>query len=264
MRLASIGSNCVDFYTNIDGGKAFAGGGPVNMGVYAIRLGGTASYIGPVGNDTYGRFMIEEIKKKGIDTSHLYIKDGKTAVSNVSLIDGERVFGDYDEGVLKEYSLSKEDIEFILTHDVVVADLWGRVEGYFKDFKDRGMTTAFDLADNPDSERVSKAIPYVDYLFFSSNVDDMNKVMEKMKALKAMGPKLVVSMLGSSGSICYDGTVFIRYGIKECDNIVDTMGAGDSYIAGFLTGIISGRTIEEAMELGAETATETLRYFGAW
>lgn len=264
MKLASIGSNCVDFYTNIDGGRPCAGGGPVNMAVYTIRLGGTASYIGPVGNDEYGKFMLDEMQKKGIDISHLYIKEGKTAVSNVELIDGERVFGDYDEGVLGEYSLSAEDVDFILTHDVVVADLWGRVEGYFKELKLKGIATAFDLADNPDSDRVSMAIPYVDYLFFSSNEADMNKIMEKMKSLRSMGPKLVICMLGSRGSVCYDGKNFIKCGIKECDCIVDTMGAGDSYIAGFLTGIISGLTVKEAMTMGAETATDTLQYFGAW
>ena len=39
---------------------------------------------------------------------------------------------------------------------------------------------------------------------------------------------------------------------------------GDSYIAGFLTGIVDGLSIEGAMEKGAANATETLKYFGAW
>lgn len=43
-----------------------------------------------------------------------------------------------------------------------------------------------------------------------------------------------------------------------------SLGAGDSYIAGFLTGLWEGRTIEGAMERGAACATETLGYFGAW
>ena len=42
------------------------------------------------------------------------------------------------------------------------------------------------------------------------------------------------------------------------------MGAGDSYIAGFLTGIVQGQSIEKAMEMGASCSTETLGYFGAW
>ena len=48
MKLAAVGSNCVDYYENIDGGKAYPGGGPVNMAVYTVRMGGEAAYIGPV------------------------------------------------------------------------------------------------------------------------------------------------------------------------------------------------------------------------
>ena len=45
---------------------------------------------------------------------------------------------------------------------------------------------------------------------------------------------------------------------------MDSMGAGDSYIAGFLYGIVEGLPIDEAMQKGAANATETLKYFGAW
>ena len=135
MKLAAVGSNCIDYYNNIDGGKAYPGGGPVNMAVYTLRLGGNASYIGPVGDDVYGRIMLDAISARGVDVSHLHVKPGKTAVSQVELIDGERVFGDYEEGVLETYTLSGEDMDFICTHDVVICDLWGKVEGnlYVKD-----------------------------------------------------------------------------------------------------------------------------------
>ena len=57
---------------------------------------------------------------------------------------------------------------------------------------------------------------------------------------------------------------FHQFGVVPCPQVVDTLGAGDSYIAGFLTGLWEGRTIEGAMERGAACATETLGYFGAW
>ena len=85
MKLAAVGSNCIDYYNNLDGGKAFPGGGPVNMAVYTVRLGGEAAYIGPVGNDSYGEIMMEAMKKKGVNISHLRVEEGKTAVSQVEL-----------------------------------------------------------------------------------------------------------------------------------------------------------------------------------
>ena len=122
MKLAAIGSNCIDYYNNVDGGKAYPGGGPVNMAVYAVRLGGQASYIGPVGSDEYGSIMRQAVEGKGVDVSHMHVKEGGTAVSQVQLIDGERVFGDYDEGVLTDYTLSEEDLAFVAHHHVVLGD----------------------------------------------------------------------------------------------------------------------------------------------
>ena len=264
MKLAAIGSNCIDFYTNVDGGKCYPGGGPVNMAVYALRNGDSASYIGPVGTDEYGKIMYEAIKAKGVNVSHLHIKKGKTAVSQVELVNGERVFGDYDEGVLSEYKLTDEDIKFICTHDVVVCDLWGKVEGQFKELKQRGILTAFDCATRPEDPEPKVAMPYTDYLFFSSDDGDTEELRKQMIKYKEVGPKLVVAMLGTEGSLCYDGNKFHKFGIIKCDNVVDTMGAGDSYIAGFLSGIIEGLEIEKCMEKGARTSTETLKYFGAW
>ena len=264
MKLAAIGSNCIDFYKNVDGGKCYPGGGPVNMAVYTVRNGGKASYIGPVGTDDYGKVMLDAVASKGVDTSHMHMENGNTAVSQVELANGERVFGDYDEGVLSTYKLSDEDIDFISKHDIVVCDLWGKVEGQFKDLKAKGIKTAFDCATRPEDPEPKVAMPYTDYLFFSSDEGDTEALREQMKKYKAIGPKLVIAMLGTDGSICYDGNEFHKYGIVECDNVVDTMGAGDSYIAGFLSGIVDGLSIEECMHQGAKTATDTLKYFGAW
>lgn len=264
MKLAAIGSNCIDYYNNVDGGKAYPGGGPVNMAVYAVRLGGQASYIGPVGSDEYGRIMRQAVEGKGVDVSHMHVKEGGTAVSQVQLIDGERVFGDYDEGVLTDYTLSEEDLAFIAQHDVVVCDLWGKVEGFFGRLEGMGVKTAFDCATRPGDEASRTAIPHTDYLFFSSDDGDTETLRELMKVLHGQGPKLVIAMLGEEGSLCFDGETFHKFGIVPCEDLVDTMGAGDSYIAGFLTGLVEGLPIEDCMKKGAANSTETLRYFGAW
>ncbi len=264
MKLAAVGSNCVDFYNNVEGGKAYPGGGPVNMAVYTVRLGGEASYIGPVGNDDFGALMHRAVAEKGVDVSHLSVHEGKTAVTQVSLIDGERVFGDYDEGVLSDYVLSEDDLSFICTHDMVICDLWGKVEGQFCELKRRGMQTAFDCATRPEDEAAQTAMPFTDVLFFSSDGGDTGALREQMRDYHARGPRLVVAMLGENGSLCFDGERFHSFGIVPCEKLVDTMGAGDSYIAGFLFGLVEGLPLEDCMAKGAANATVTLGYFGGW
>ena len=59
------------------------------------------------------------------------------------------------------------------------------------------------------------------------------------------------------------GNEFYKYGIVPCD-VVDTMGAGDSYIAGFLYAVCQGKSIPEAMADGAKNSSVTIAYYGAW
>lgn len=265
MRLAAIGSNCIDFYTNLDGGKAFPGGGPVNMAVYTIRMGGTASYIGPVGTDEYGSIQKNAMLTKGVDSSHVYTMEGKTAVTQVSLIDGERKFTGYDQGVLADFQLSDEDLRFIAeNHDMVVSDQWGKIAEYYPKLHQMGIPTAYDCSTRVSGPAALSVIPHTDYLFFSSDDGDCRTLRELMRILHSMGPKMVIAMLGSEGSLCYDGKDFHKYGIVPCENLVDTLGAGDSYISGFLFGLVEGLSIEECMHKGAVNATETLKYFGAF
>ena len=84
-----------------------------------------------------------------------------------------------------------------------------------------------------------------------------------MKDIFDRGPKLVITTLGDKGSIVYDGNEYKTFGIIPC-NVVDTMGAGDSYIAGFLKGILEGKPVEEGMKDGASNSSVTLEYNGAW
>lgn len=73
----------------------------------------------------------------------------------------------------------------------------------------------------------------------------------------------MITTLGKDGSVCYDGCSWYRFGIIDC-KVVDTMGAGDSFIAGFLYGMLQGMEIQKAMEFGARNSAVTLEYQGAW
>lgn len=261
MKLAAVGDNCMDVYDNL--GTAYPGGNPVNVAVYFVRLGGEASYTGVVGTDDYGKLMKERIGAKGVDVSHIRFESGSTAVTHVELVNGERVFGEYEEGVMADFRLTEEEVAFLCGHDLVVTGLWGNVHQKLAEIKRRGVKTAFDAATRPEDEAAQIALASTDYFFMASDDGDTEELREKLKELHKKGPELVIATLGEDGSIAYDGTKFIRYGIVPC-SVIDTMGAGDSYIAGFLKGILEGKVIEECMKSGAENASVTLEYHGAW
>lgn len=261
MKLVAVGDNCMDAYSS---GEYYPGGNPVNVAVYTAKLGGNSSYVGVVGNDENGKIMLEAINKKNVDISHLNVVEGRTAVTQVDLVDGERVFGDYDEGVLKNFKLTKNQKDYIYKHDLVVSGLWGNVQSEFKDFKDNGLITAFDAATRPYDEAPTAVLQYLDYLFYSvGDVETSESLKKEMIIFHSNGLKVVVVTKGETGSIAYDGKSFTEFGIFPV-KVVDTMGAGDSYIAGFLKGVLEEKDIKECMEQGAKTASDTISYFGAW
>ena len=70
-------------------------------------------------------------------------------------------------------------------------------------------------------------------------------------------------MRGARGSLAYDGRRYYTQAAIECP-VVDTLGAGDSYIAGFLYSYLQGLPMKRCMRAGAENAAVTIGYLGAW
>lgn len=259
--IAAVGDNCMDIYDRT--GKAYPGGNPVNVAVYTVRLGGRASYTGAVGSDRYGDLMRSAIASKGVNVSHLRTVPGSTAVTHVDIKNGERIFGHYDEGVMADFQLTPEDIDFLCSHDLVVTGLWGHAEGDLPTLKARGVPVAFDFADKRDSPIVNLAMPYVDYAFFSYDDGTEEELHSFLRSVRSRGPRVAVATRGALGSIAFDGDCFYQQSAVPC-TVSDTMGAGDSFIAGFLFGLLQGKSIPQCMSMGAESSSVTLQYFGAW
>lgn len=279
VKVVAVGDNCIDYYDAT--GESYPGGNPVNVAVYIKRLGGESSYIGAVGTDEMGQLMISALEKKGVNTSNVQIIEGKTAVTHVEVINGDRVFGDYEEGVLANFQLKEEDFALIFQHDLLVTGIWGMIENELPLIVKK-IPVAFDFANKFANPILEQAISNVTYAFFSYDEesredflhkyqqlgleykeDPLERLKEFMKAMHKRGPRVVVATMGENGSIAFDGKTWYRFGIVQC-NVVDTMGAGDSFIAGFLYGSLQGLGVQEAMEVGAKNSALTLEYKGAW
>ena len=164
---------------------------------------------------------------------------------------------------MADFKLDAEDIDFLSSYDMVVSGLWGMIENDLPVLKEKGAIVAFDFATRPDDPVSVKAIPYVDYGFFADDDKDEEELKKMLIDLHAKGPKVMVVTRGEKGSMAYDGEKFYYGGIVPCE-VVDTMGAGDSFIAGFLYAICAGKGIQEAMADGAANSSVTIAYSGAW
>ncbi|MBR4194248.1 MAG: fructoselysine 6-kinase [Oscillospiraceae bacterium] len=261
MKIVCIGDNCIDSYDET--GKRYPGGNAVNVAVYLRCLGMESSYVGAVGNDENGELLRRTLREKGVDLSRLRVLDGPTAVSHVRMLDGDRVFGDYEEGVMAQFSPTQEDLDFFCAHHLAAATLWGHAESVLPELRHRGIPTAFDASESPLGKTARIALPHTTLFFFSDSRSGDEALHGKLRELQAMGPKLVIATRGSRGSMAFDGTEFYTVGAIPC-SVVDTLGAGDSYIAGFLAAWFQRLPIPACMAAGAKNAAVTIGYSGAW
>ena len=259
--IACIGDSCVDHYDMYD--QKSPGGNPVNFAVYFRRMGGEASFIGAVGSDGDGALVCSALEGKGVDVSHVQVLPGPTSTTHVSVENGNRVFTSYDPGVMEQFSLRPEDFDFIREHALAISAPWGRCEHELGRIRAMGLPVAFDCADLPFDPAAQTALPNSDIAFFSDDAEDEKALKRTIKTIYALGPSIVVAMRGARGSLAYDGKRYYAQAAIDCPG-VDTLGAGDSYIAGFLHSFLQGRPMKQCMQTGAENASITIGYLGAW
>ena len=261
MRLAGIGDNCVDYY--VDFQKGYAGGQPVNAAVYTVRHGYDAAYIGLVGTDSFGDLIRDHLTKKGVDCRYLRSCEGYTAVSCYRMNGNDRMSIGGDRGVRPLYRPTDEEIEFCANAEWIHTSIWALMEEYLPRLRAKGALISYDFAEEFDSPKIDIAMPYIDYVQFGGKADTfytrdfMKDVFSKGKGTT----KAVVYTLGPDGSLVYDGKTFYKESAVPV-KVVDTMGAGDTYMSGFMNAICDGKPIQEAMKTGALWASETLQYFG--
>lgn len=262
MKVAAIGDNCIDYYERLE--KLYPTGNVVDTGVNLQKLGIDTSIISTTGSDAYGGIVLEALKKEGLDISHLKVAEGQTAITYMDMDKLERVHGDYIQGVLENIVFDEEDIAFAASHDLVHSAFWGKADGVLEDIKKRNaqIQISFDYATSYDNELVDRTIPFVDYGFFSFKQKD-DFVQEFLKDKVRKGAKIAIATFGENGSLAWDGSKFYEFGVFPA-KVVNTVGAGDSFIAGFLYGILNKQPIEKALEQGARVAAEVVGVFEPW
>ena len=262
MRVAEIGDNCIDLYERI--GKKYPTGNVVDTGVNLKKLGIDVSIISTTGNDENGKWMIESLEKEGLDISHLKVGDGPTAITYMDMDGNDRVHGDYVEGVLENIEFDEEDVRFACEHDLVHTALWGKAEKVLPAIAQKGVPIAFDYADRLDHQLVEETLPYVTYGFYSYHKTEDEYIKDFLKDKVERGMKVAVATFGEDGSLAYDGKTFYRGEIVPAKEVVNTVGAGDSFIAGFLYGILNKYEIPECLKTGAKIASSVVEVFEPW
>ncbi|MBQ4020653.1 MAG: fructoselysine 6-kinase, partial [Erysipelotrichaceae bacterium] len=78
------------------------------------------------------------------------------------------------------------------------------------------------------------------------------------------GMKIAIATFGEKGSLAYDKNGFHEGHVVKAERVVNTIGAGDSFIAGFLYGVLNKYSVEECLQKGAEVASQVVAVFEPW
>ncbi|MDD2955554.1 MAG: PfkB family carbohydrate kinase [Oscillospiraceae bacterium] len=234
MRFYCFGDNNVDIYRNK--GLAYPGGNAYNVAAYASMCGARAAYAGNVGADRLGRLQTDSLKAVGVDTSLMRVLSGDTAWSAVQLNDGDREFLEMDISIYRDNPVTAEDMARCTAqkYDLAYASIWAAFtpEGW-EAVKALPVPLGFDFSDTWTAEDLERVCPAADYAFLSCSHISEEETKETLKRAVSLGSRMAVGTRGMEGSFLWDGGELLFQPAFYCP-AVDTMGAGDSYIARFL------------------------------
>lgn len=259
----AVGDNCIDNYLYPIRGS-FVGGNALNVAVTMRRCGIRSSYVGAVGTDENGVRIMSALRAEGVDVSKVQVLPGSTAVTDVEIRDGERVFAREELGVLKDFRLDASVIEFIASHELVHNTYLGQTERYLPRFRMANVTVSFDYSDMQDQTLLANTLPFVDIAFVSTPNGSISEAEKLAKELTRYGPRLVVATMGAAGSLAFDGNRSWFQPAIPVDPVVDTLGAGDAFIGTFLSGWLEGKAIDLILREAAARASDVCRHLGAW
>jgi fructokinase len=255
------------------------GGAPANVAVGMQRLGSPCAFMGQVGDDPFGHWLKETIEVEGVDVSSLALAKGaRTTIAFVATrSDGKKDICFYrNPGADAEFSVEQlrdesfENLALLHCGSVSLSLEPCRTTQFeaVRRAKAAGALISFDpnwrpsLWDDFDlaHDLIWQMIPLSDVVKvadeewkFVTGTDDFAEGAAK---IRAQGPKLVIITKGSEGAYFnFEGGEGELAGFKV--DAIDTLGAGDSFVAGLLTLLL-----ENGLEasLTTEKMTEILRF----
>ncbi|GAA2220805.1 PfkB family carbohydrate kinase [Micromonospora olivasterospora] len=251
--VAVVGDNCVDRYRGSED-RDYSGGNAFNVAVQLARAGVAVRYFGAVGTDALQAVIRSGLEVNGISTDDLTVLDGPTAVTEISVAaNGDRIFDREDFGVTADYFPTEAQLDQIAEAVWVHIGMLPEATRLRKALAGR-ITVSQDCA-------VATGLTDLDVAFLSAG--ETGDARELAAGAAAAGVGVVVATRGAEGSVCLSGDRWYEQAALPAI-IVDTTGAGDSFIAGFIAARLSRRSLPEALETGARFAAAACAYRSGW
>ncbi|MBS0565014.1 MAG: fructoselysine 6-kinase [Proteobacteria bacterium] len=261
--LAAVGDNCIDRLTGAISGD-LVGGNAVNVAVQAARLGLCAAYAGAVGpaGEAEGDRVAAALAANSVDARLLERRDRPTSLTLVHVgPDGDRRFLHEDFGACAGWTAGADALA-VLARARHVHIGWLQDGGALRRaLAGSGPSLSQDVSVN--AAPADLGVAGLDLAFASLPAQAAANAEARARDLVEKGAKAAVVTLGLAGSLALaEGRVWRAPAPAVA--AIDTTGAGDAYIAGFLAARFSGAGIAGAMAAGHENAARCCLHPGGF
>ena len=223
-------------------------------------LGTHVGFVTKAGDDSFGALAMERLQERGVDLSRV-VHGAKSGVTIILPHGSERHILTYP-GTISELRFEDIDLEYLTSarHFHVSSlflqrELLPHVPELFRRMKAAGLSTSLDTNDDPDDRWgsiVEEILPYVDLLLPNEReAMKMCGAADVESALSRLSEKVatVVVKMGARGALAVrDGRRFSAPAVPV--TVIDPIGAGDSFDAGFLHQFLGGADLSTCLAFG--------------
>ena len=242
-----------------------AGGTAVDL----AKLGLNCQAVGAVGSDEKADFVVNRMQQFGIDCTHMARLPGiETSASILNVRpNGERP-ALHCRGASDHFDVTDDMLSDVLDcrfFHLGGTGLLAKIDGapsarLLKAAQEAGCVTTWDLVGaGPDTwQFVEPLLPHIDYFIPSIEeaevLSGIQGVEDNIQFFQSRGVKCPVLTMGGDGSIIAMGDERVHVSAYNIE-VVDTTGCGDAFTAGFIAGLVDGRSLEDAAHLGTASAS---------
>lgn len=255
------------------------GGDACNVAVNAAALGMRTGLVSVLGEDGNGSFLLEYFRARGVDTSAVRTTRAHSTGTSIVMVEpgGERHFLSNTE-IFQE--LAPEHIPLELVKQTRILSLNscyrlprlddGGIAPVFRQAREQGVLTAMDTTWNREGDwlgRIEAALHHTD-IFLPSyqeavQITGERDVRAMSRLMSCYGLKIFGVKMGEEGSYVTDFSREYQVPPFRVENVVNTVGAGDSYVAGFLTAQVKGMDLRDSAVFASAVAAFTVQTMGA-